>query len=110
MALEAWAQNHHRYNPSAETVVKGTIESIAVPDAPRELVRITVKSGDNEIVAELAPQKYLKEVGCELAAGDKVVLTGVKIKEGDKDLFLVRTLERGNDMFTFRGPEGQQAW
>jgi len=69
-ALPLIAQNKQppsapKYDPQAETKLKGTIEEVKLPPkgSEKEIAHLLVKSGANTVDVYLCPQSFLAEMG-----------------------------------------------
>src|SRR5271169_1202972 len=101
-----------KYDPQAETKLKGTIEEVKLPPkgSEKEIAHLLVKSGANTVDVYPCPQSFLAEMGVSFNKGDEISLTGSKVKQGEAELVLAREVVRGNDTVVLRDDKGSPVW
>lgn len=117
MAALAWAQtpaSAPKYNPANEVTIKGVVQDVKDFECPVSGgmgAHLIVKTDKGLVTVHLALSKYLSFYGFGFAKGDQVEIVGAKAKVGDdENAILARTVERGNQMFTFRDKTGKPLW
>jgi hypothetical protein len=100
-----------KYDKSTEVTVKGTIEDIKLIPGPNEGIHVMLKTGDQTILVHIAPEKFLKEMDLNLKKGDKLEVTGSKVKTDDGDEILAKSISLdANNTFTLRDEKGAPVW
>jgi DNA/RNA endonuclease YhcR with UshA esterase domain len=113
----AWAQapaSTFKYDIANEVTIKGVVQEVKDFQCPASGgmgAHLVVKTDKGLVTVHLALSKFLSEYGLNFAKGDEVQITGVKAKVGDdENAILARTIERGNQTFTFRDKKGKPLW
>jgi len=113
----AWSQapaGRFSYDVSKEVTIKGVVEEVKdfqCPVSGGVGAHLVVKTDKGLVTVHLALSKFLSEYGFNFAKGDEVQVVGVKAKVGDdENAILARTIERGNQTFTFRDKAGKPLW
>ena len=99
-----------KYNLATETVIKGTIEELKEVEGSGGDIHLMVKSGDTIYEVCLCPQKALTELEAKFKTGDTVQVTGSKVKDGERDVLLVREIVNGETTLTLRDKKGNPVW
>ena len=100
-----------KYDKSTEVTLKGTIEDIKLVPGPGEGIHVMLKTGDQVILVHIAPEKFLKEMDLNLKKGDKLEVTGSKVKTEDGDEILAKTIALdANNSFILRDEKGTPVW
>jgi len=96
------------YDIATETKIKGIVEEINPPtsDSKTVLVGLRIKEDSALVELSLCPKSFLDDLGVSFSKGDKVEITGSKVKHGDLEEVLVREVVRGNDTLVFRDKSG----
>jgi|SRR6516164_176685 hypothetical protein len=111
LAISAVAQSPPKYDPAAETKVKGTVEEFKfVPASGKPTGYLVVKSGQDTIQIFLGPKAFLDDMGASFKSADAVEITGCKVKQDGADLILAREVVKGDDTLTLRFKDGKPAW
>jgi hypothetical protein len=111
LAISAAAQSPLKYDPAAETKVKGTVEEFKfVPASGKPTGYLVVKSGQDTIQIFLGPKSFLDDMGASYKSSDAVEITGCKVKQDGADLILAREVVKGDDTLTLRFKDGKPAW
>ena len=113
----AWSQapaGGFSYDVSKEVTIKGLVEEVKdfqCPVSGGMGAHLVVKTEKGSVTVHLALSKFLSEYGFNFVKGDDIQVTGVKAKVGnDENAILARTIERGNQRFTFRDKAGKPLW
>jgi len=101
-----------QYDFATETKIKGIVEEIKAPtsDSKTALVGLRIKEDAALVELSLCPKSFLDDLGVSFSKGDKLEITGSKVKRGDLDEVLVREVVRGNDTLVFRDKSGKPVW
>ena len=111
-AVSVFAQAPPKYDPAAETKVKGTVEELKLvpPSGGKPMVYLVLKSGSESVQVFLCPKSFLDDMGASFKAGDAVEVTGAKVKADGSDLILAREVAKGDDTLILRFKDGKPAW
>ena len=101
-----------KYDTATETEINGTIEDIkpAAGDRKTALIGLMVKSESATVQVSLCSKPFLDGLGVAFAKGDKLEITGSKVKRGDLEQVLAREVVKGNDTIVLRDKTGQPVW
>jgi DNA/RNA endonuclease YhcR with UshA esterase domain len=116
VSLTAAAQGRRnrvtRYDPATEITVTGTIE--AVQQVSRSGAwggtHLKLKTKDETLDVHLGPSKFVADKGFTFEKGDKVEVTGSKIKYDGKYALVARTVKKGDKTLTLRDASGVPLW
>lgn len=113
----AWSQAPAKgfsYDVSKEVTIKGVVEEVKdfqCPVSGGMGAHLVVKTDKGLVIVHLALSKFLSDYGFNFAKGDEVEVRGVRAKVGDdENAILARTIDRGNQTFTFRDKAGKPLW
>jgi len=113
----AWSQGPaagFSYDVSKELTIKGVVTEVKdfqCPVSGGMGAHLVVKTEKGLVTVHLALSKFLSDYGFNFAKGDEVEVRGMKAKVGDdENAILARTIERGNQTFTFRDKAGKPLW
>src|SRR5271169_1979437 len=100
-----------KYDPATEGVFKGTVQEVkdrqcAVSGGMGSHVILKLDDGTT-IEVHLAPTKFTQTYELVFAVGDKLEVTGSKVKFEDVDTIFAREVKRGQDDFVFRDKDGK---
>jgi hypothetical protein len=100
------------YDPSTETTVKGTVEKVMEVTGKRGWngTHLTFRTNDQTYDVHVGPSDYVSKNGFELSAGDRVEVTGSKIKLGGVDTIVAREIKRDGKVLTLRDSQGVPKW
>jgi len=106
--------NVPKYDPATESVFKGEVQEVservcAVSHGLGSHVMLKLEDGST-IEVHLATVKFVKLYDLAFAKGDKLEVTGSKVKFEGVDTIFAREVKRGNDVFLFRDKEGKPVW
>lgn len=101
-----------KYDLHTETKMSVTVDEVKLPPkgSEKEAAHLVVKSGTDSVDVYLCPKAFFDDMGMSFSKGDKVTLTGSKVKQGEADLILAREVVRGNDTFVLRDEKGNPVW
>lgn len=116
MALPALAQMHRRaapmYNTATEVTLKGSVEAVNQVQGPRGWggTHLSLKTDKETIDVHVGPSWFLTQNKMSFAKGDRVEVTGSRVKFGDQDALIARQIRRGGETFILRDKLGFPAW
>jgi len=99
-----------RYDRATEVSISAVVTNVReVPlGNPLSGVHLSLKSKSQVIDAHLGPSDLVKQFEIHFARGDKVKLTGSRVKNADGSrVILVREVSRGQAILSCRGPKGE---
>lgn len=101
-----------KYDPGAETKIKGVVEEVKIFDlgTRKDFVKLLVKSGEDNIILYVCPKPFQEEIGIVFTKGDAITITGAKAKGDEAEVILARELVKGQDTFLFRDNKGNPVW
>lgn len=101
-----------QYDLKTEASFEGSITEIGQMPAsqPLEGMFIKIKTKVETVTIFLGPLDFIKVFDFTFRKGDDVAATGSRVKFGDGDLILVRTITIGKITLTFRDPKGNPNW
>ena len=100
------------YNRSTEVTVTGTVEQV------RQLARgsgwggthLILKTDNGTLDVHLGPSSFLAEQHFSFAKGDRIEVTGSKVKYAGTDALLAREVKKDGKVLTLRDPNGIPEW
>jgi hypothetical protein len=99
------------YSPANEVVLSGTISDnheFACPASDGELGQhFMLIAPDKNYEIHLAPSRVMRSVNWNFKDGDKIEVRGAKVRFRGKEGLIARQITRGDEIFTFRDPEGK---
>ena len=108
------AQPEPRYDTATVVSLSMTVTEIReVPKgSPLSGLHLIVADSDREATTEVyvAPTHYLKELQITYARGDRLQITGSKVKFGSGAIVLAREVRRNVDTAYFRDEKGKPYW
>jgi hypothetical protein len=118
MALPSLAQMHRggpgvmrMYNPATEVTLKGSVESV-YHMGPQGWggTHLSLKTDQETIDVRVGPSCFLAQNKMSFAKGDKVDVTGSRVKFWNKDALIAREIKKGGETLTLRDAQGVPAW
>ncbi len=101
-----------RYDPAGVISFMATV--MEVRDGPRtgplSGVHLLVKADKETIDSHLGPADFLKDCGVSFAKGDRIQLTGSRVKSGDGFVLLVREVRKDASTLYLRDEKGNPNW
>ena len=71
---------------------------------------LSLKTNDGIIDVHLGPTQFLADQGLTVTAGQKIEVTGSKIKYQNTDALIARTVKLGEKTFELRDEQGYPKW
>ncbi len=103
-----------KYDKAAEVTVVGVVEEVQEFDCPVTATmgsHVVLRTADATILVHVAPVKFMKQYGIALNKGDKLTITGAKLKDADgNDTMIARTITSDQVMISVRDPNGKPLW
>ncbi|HWR16991.1 MAG TPA: hypothetical protein VN577_19335 [Terriglobales bacterium] len=106
-----FAQKIPKYDKTAEVKLSTVIEEVKTitADNGQQRIYFVVKDGTEVFEVYLAPKAFIDDMSAEFTKGDKVDITGSKIK-GEKAIILAREVVNGNNTLVLRDKAGEPVW
>ena len=105
---------HVKYDKAAETTIIGTVEDVMDFECPvsnAEGNHVVLATAEGKVVVHVAPAKFLKQYGIVLNKGDKLTITGARMKDAEGgDTMIARTITSDQAMISVRDPNGKPLW
>lgn len=109
------------YDPSSVVTVKGTVEDVQQGMMQQGHMgnqsgmggmgtHLLVKTDKETLTVMLGPSSFLNEKNFSVAKGDKVEVTGSKVKFGNSDAIIAREVKDGGKTLTLRNEQGVPEW
>jgi len=101
------------YNPKTVETLSGEVVSVNRFTPGKGMsygVHFTLKTDKETIPVHLGPGWYMEKQGVNLAAGDKVEVTGSRITYQGKPAIIAAEVKKGDQVFKLRDAAGVPAW
>ena len=101
-----------KYDLHTETKTDGVIDEVNQLSigGRKDFTELIIKRGDDKLHIYVCPKPFQDEVGLSLSKGDKVEVTGSKVKQDASEVILARQLVKGTDTLMFRDDKGNPVW
>jgi hypothetical protein len=115
-ATAAWGQGQgggRMFNPKTLETLSGevvSVEKLTPGKGMSQGVHFTLKTDKETIPVHLGPGWYMEKQGVNLAAGDKVEVTGSRITYEGKPAIIAAEVKKGDQVFKLRDAAGVPAW
>ena len=101
-----------KYDLQTETKTDGVIDEVNQLSVGKrkDFTELIIKRGDDKLHIYVCPKPFQDEVGLSLSKGDRVEVTGSKVKQDASEVILARQLVKGTDTLMFRDDKGNPVW
>jgi hypothetical protein len=101
-----------QYDLQTETKATGVIDEVnqLSVGTRKDFTELIIKSGDDELHIYVCPKPFQDEIGVSFSKGDRVAVTGSKVKQEASEVILARELVKGTDTLMFRDNKGKPVW
>jgi hypothetical protein len=101
-----------KYGLHIETKTKGAVDEVKLlPLGTRKnFTELIIMSGDDKVHIGVCPNPFQEQMGIKFSEGDKIAVTGSKVKQETSDVILSRELVKGTDNLLFRDDKGRPVW
>jgi hypothetical protein len=108
----AFAQKAPKYDKTTEAKLTITVDEVKVITAEngQQRIYLLAKDGTEAVEVYLAPKAYLDDMSTTFAKGDKLEITGSKIKKDEGTVVLAREVVQGNNTLVLRDKTGEPVW
>jgi hypothetical protein len=97
------------FDPATVETLTGEVLGPA-PSSQKNAVRFRLRRDRDTVTVQLGPELFLRRQGLQLAAGDRIEVTGSRVKLGGKPVIVAAQVRRGKQVVTLRDPKGKPAW
>lgn len=100
------------YDPATETTITGQVADVA-QHAGRGRgtgTHLMLETSAGRVEVHLGPTSYLAAQNASYAKGDKVTVTGSKVKFGSSEVIIAREVKKGDQVLTLRDAQGIPKW
>ena len=95
------------YDTTSETLLQGTVLNYTEDSAlPPIGAHVTVQTSNGTVDVHLGPASYLRANQFSLSAGDSVRFVGASIRVNNRDVFIARTAQKGDQSIVIRSLRG----
>ena len=111
VAVACGSRTRSAVAPATVTTVDGQVlgvDGIPPERALAQNLRVTVRSGPEPVVVELAPGWYLERKGLRLERNQSIAVDGTVDRE--RNLFIARRVRANSVSVELRDAEGRQLW
>ncbi len=101
------------YVPGNEMMLAGTVEDVQefyCPVTDDRGTHIVLRTERGPMLVHVAISRFLREHKIALQPGDRVQVTGAKIRYHGKDGVIAREIVRRDEVFTLRDVSGKPLW
>lgn len=101
-----------KYDLHTETKTDGVIDEVnqLSVGGRKDFTELVIKRGDDKLHIYVCPKPFQDLVGLSLGKGDRVEVTGSKVKQDASEVILARQLVKGSDTLMFRDDKGNPVW
>jgi hypothetical protein len=100
------------YNPATVITVTGTVDDVQQVTRGRgwQGTHLTLNTGKETVDVHLGPSSFLADKQFTFAKGDRIEVTGSKVKFGDADALIAREVKKGGKTLVLRDADGIPQW
>jgi hypothetical protein len=101
------------YSASNETTVTGSVEEVQefyCPVTDDRGTHVVLKTDGGRMLVHVAIARFMREHKLALQSGDRLQVTGAKIRYQGKEGMIAREIVRGDEVFTVRDSTGKPLW
>ena len=101
-----------KYDLQTETKTDGVIDEVNQLSVGKrkDFTELIIKRGDDKLHIYVCPKPFQDEIGLSLGKGDRIEVTGSKVKQEASDVILARQMVKGTDTLMFRDDKGNPVW
>ena len=101
-----------KYDLLTETKTDGVIDEVNQLSVGKrkDFTELIIKRGDDKLHIYVCPKPFQDEIGLSLGKGDRIEVTGSKVKQEASEVILARELIKGTDTLMFRDDKGKPVW
>ena len=101
-----------KYDLLTETKTDGVIDEVNQLSVGKrkDFTELIIKRGDDKLHIYVCPKPFQDEIGLSLGKGDRIEVTGSKVKQEASEVILARQMVKGTDTLMFRDDKGNPVW
>lgn len=101
-----------KYDKAAEAKLTVVVDDVKVVTAAngQQRIYLIAKDGTETLEIYVAPKAFLDDMSTAFATGDKLEITGSKVKQENTNLMLAREVVSGNNTLVLRDKAGEPVW
>ena len=101
-----------KYDLQTEAKTDGIVDEVnqLSVGTRKDFTELIIKSGADKLHIYVSPKPFQEEIGVSFAKGDRVTVTGSKVKQEASEVILARELVKGTDTLMFRDNKGNPVW
>ena len=101
-----------KYDLHTETKTKGIVDEVNLLSVGtrKDFTELVIKNGADKVHIYMSPQPFQEEMGISFTKGDKIAVTGSKVKRDASDVILAREPVKGSETLLFRDDKGNPIW
>ena len=99
-----------KYDTANQVKIKGVIEDIHETPGAYEGTHLLVKTDTGNVLVQLAPADFLKEIDASFKKGDAIEVVGAKNMGTEGEEILAKEVTVGNNTTTLRDDGGVPVW
>lgn len=106
-------QRAPNYNAATEVKVEGVVEEVQqfwCPINGDEGTHLMLRTGTGILQVHVAPRRFLQGNGVSFSKGDQIAVVGSTVTYEGHDAMIARKINRGDQTFAFRQPDGRPLW
>lgn len=111
-AMLAQGPGMRHYDPKTEVKASGTVEDVQQTTGKRGWsgTHLTLKTDSGNLDVHVGPSNFLAQKGFSFAKGDKVEVTGSRVKMNGKDTLIARDVINDSKTLVLRNAQGVPEW
>jgi hypothetical protein len=104
--------NLPKYDLQTEAKTDGVIDEVnqLSVGTRKDFTELIITSGADKLHIYVSPKPFQEEIGVSFAKGDRIAVTGSKVKQEASEVILARELVKGTDTLMFRDNKGNPVW
>ena len=101
-----------QYDPKTEVKVLGTVEDVQQQNGRHGWsgTHLILKTDSETLDVHLGPSSFLAQKGFSFAKGDKLEVTGSRVKMNGKDTLIAREITKDGKSLVLRNAQGVPEW
>jgi hypothetical protein len=101
-----------KYDLHSETKTQGVVDEVKLSPfgSRKDFTELVVRNGTEKLRIYVCPKPFEEEMGITFSKGDRVDVTGSKVKQEDAEIILARQVVKGTDTLMFRDDKGNPVW
>jgi len=104
---------HRKFDVSTVSEIKGKVEDIiysGLENGDGRGHELILKSNDEYIPVHLGPAWFVDKQGKNIKKGDKISVTGSKVKHNHKEVIIAQSIKKSDKILHLRNDNGHPVW